>query len=147
MAKIDIFTDGGCWGNPGPGAWAYVILKDNVMVANSSGFSAQTTNNIMELNAVINALQACSVMGFTTIKLNTDSQYVKNGITKWIYFWKQKDWKTASKEPVKNRELWEQLDELNSKMNVRWIWVKGHAGIKYNEMCDALVREQIHKHL
>lgn len=147
MAGIDIYTDGGCSGNPGPGGWAYVILSDGVMVSNSSGSSGYTTNNIMELTAVINALEACSLMGFNTVNLNTDSQYVKNGITTWIHSWKQKGWKTASKDPVKNRELWEKLDGLNAKMNVTWTWVKGHAGIKYNEMCDSLVRAQMQKYL
>ena len=145
MQKVDIFTDGGCSGNPGPGGWAYVVLSEGKMISYSSGGEAQTTNNRMELNAVIHAIEDVSLLGATTITISTDSQYVKNGITTWIKSWKKNGWKTASKDPVKNRELWEELDRLNSAGNIRWNWVKGHAGIKYNEMCDSLVRKEMEK--
>lgn len=145
--RIDIFTDGGCSGNPGPGGWAYVLIKNGEMLTYASGSSAQTTNNIMELSAVINALESSILMEFNEINLYTDSQYVKNGITTWIFSWKKNGWKTASKDPVKNRELWEKLDVLNGRIKVNWCWVKGHAGIKYNEMCDSLVRKEMQKYL
>ena len=145
--RIDIFTDGGCSGNPGPGGWAYVLIKNGEMLTYASGSSAQTTNNIMELSAVINALESSILMEFNEINLYTDSQYVKNGITTWIFSWKKNGWKTASKDPVKNRELWEKLDILNGRIKVNWCWVKGHAGIKYNEMCDSLVRKEMQKYL
>lgn len=145
--RIDIFTDGGCSGNPGPGGWAYVLIRNGEMLTYASGSSAQTTNNIMELSAVINALESSILMEFNEINLYTDSQYVKNGITTWIFSWKKNGWKTASKDPVKNRELWEKLDILNGRIKVNWCWVKGHAGIKYNEMCDSLVRKEMQKYL
>ena len=145
MQSIEIFTDGGCSGNPGPGGWAYVALSDGKMVSCSSGGEARTTNNRMELTAVIHAIEDASLLGASEIVLFTDSQYVKNGITVWINSWKKNGWKTASKDPVKNRELWEELDRLNTDVNIRWNWVKGHAGIKYNEMCDSLVRREMDK--
>ncbi len=145
--KTDVFTDGGCSGNPGPGGWAYVVIRNGEMLTYASGSSPQTTNNIMELSAVINALESCILMDFDEVNIYTDSQYVKNGITTWIFSWKKNGWKTASKDPVKNRELWEKLDNLNSRIKVNWCWVKGHAGIKYNEMCDSLVRKEMQKYL
>ncbi len=145
MDKVDIFTDGGCSGNPGPGGWAYVMLSDGRLMSYSSGGEAQTTNNRMELTAVIHAIEDASLLGVSEISISTDSQYVKNGITTWIVSWKRNGWKTASKDPVKNRELWEHLDELNNSHKIRWAWVKGHAGIKYNEMCDSLVRKEMEK--
>ncbi|MBO4394464.1 MAG: ribonuclease HI [Spirochaetales bacterium] len=145
MDKVDIFTDGGCSGNPGPGGWAYVLLSDGQLTSYSSGGEAQTTNNKMELTAVIRAIEDAYLLGVSEISISTDSQYVKNGITTWIFNWKKNGWKTSSKDPVKNRELWEHLDELNSTNKIRWTWVKGHAGIKYNEMCDSLVRKEMEK--
>ena len=145
MDKVDIFTDGGCSGNPGPGGWAYVLLSDGQLTSYSSGGEAQTTNNKMELTAVIRAIEDASLLGVSEISISTDSQYVKNGITTWIFNWKKNGWRTSSKDPVKNRELWEHLDELNSTNKIRWTWVKGHAGIKYNEMCDSLVRKEMEK--
>ncbi|MCR5761510.1 MAG: ribonuclease HI [Sphaerochaetaceae bacterium] len=145
MERIDIFTDGGCSGNPGPGGWAYVILNDGKLIVNSSGGNPHTTNNIMELTAVIRAIGDCMAMGVKDFSIHTDSQYVKNGITQWIYNWKKNGWRTASKDPVKNKELWTELDNLNSKCNINWVWVKGHAGIEYNEMCDSLVRAEMDK--
>ena len=105
MQKVDIFTDGGCSGNPGPGGWAYVVLSEGKMISYSSGGEAQTTNNRMELNAVTHAIEDVSLLGVDSITISTDSQYVKNGITTWINSWKRNGWKTSSKDPVKNREL------------------------------------------
>lgn len=147
MKKYEVFTDGGCSGNPGPGGWAYVILENDSMISYSSGGLEQTTNNIMELSAVINAIKACQLIGCDEISISTDSQYVKNGITTWIINWKKNGWRTAGKDPVKNKELWEELDNLNNSSKIQWNWVKGHAGIKYNEKCDSLVREEIQKFL
>lgn len=148
MNRIDVFTDGGCSGNPGPGGWAYVLIDEKgSIISTSSGGEAQTTNNKMELNAVINAIKACKLLQANKIFINTDSQYVKNGITQWIVSWKAKGWKTASKDPVKNRELWEELDSLNSSSDITWNWVKGHAGIQYNELCDSMVRKETQKYL
>ncbi|MCR4675943.1 MAG: ribonuclease HI [Sphaerochaetaceae bacterium] len=145
MDKYDVFTDGGCSGNPGPGGWAYVVLKNGSLISSASGGNPDTTNNIMELTAVIRAIEDCNTMGVKELSIHTDSQYVKNGITQWIFSWKRNGWRTASKSPVKNKELWMQLDELNSGSKVTWIWVKGHAGIEYNEMCDSLVRSEMDK--
>ena len=119
--------------------------SDGNLMSYSSGGEALTTNNKMELTAVIRAIEDTSVMGVSEMSISTDSQYVKNGITTWIFNWKKNGWKTSSKDPVKNRELWEQLDKLNASNKIRWIWVKGHAGIKYNEMCDSLVRREMDK--
>ncbi len=145
MDKIDIFTDGGCSGNPGPGGWAFVALSNGNVLSYSSGGDAQTTNNKMELTAVIKALETCQNLGVKTVSISTDSQYVKNGITAWIYNWKKNGWKTASKDPVKNKELWVELDKIRSNFDINWVWVKGHAGIEFNEMCDSLVRKEMEK--
>ncbi|MCF0238102.1 MAG: ribonuclease HI [Sphaerochaetaceae bacterium] len=142
MDKIDVFTDGGCSGNPGPGGWAYVLLCNGKVLSYGSGGEENTTNNKMELTAVISAIEACNIIGAKEISISTDSQYVKNGITTWIFNWKKNNWKTASKDPVKNKELWEKLDSLNNS-NIKWLWVKGHAGITYNEMCDSMVRNEM----
>lgn len=147
MNEVTIYTDGGCSGNPGPGGWGVVVLY-NGEARQLSGGEKNTTNNRMELTAAINAL---SIVKNTPefknlqITLNIDSQYVKNGITVWIKNWKLKGWKTADKKPVKNQDLWILLDELNSSMNVSWNWVKGHAGIQYNEICDQLCQKEIAK--
>jgi ribonuclease HI len=139
---MDIYTDGGCSGNPGPGGWAFVALTQAGLHEESGGDKA-TTNNKMELTAVIKALEF--VLGHEEGKapeacvVHTDSQYVKNGITSWIITWKKNGWRTAAKEAVKNRELWERLDSLAAGMDVRWAWVKGHAGNELNERCDELV--------
>lgn len=147
MNEVTIYTDGGCSGNPGPGGWGVVVLY-NGEARQLSGGEKNTTNNRMELTAAINAL---SIVKNTPefknfqITLNIDSQYVKNGITVWIKNWKLKGWKTADKKPVKNQDLWILLDELNSSLNVNWNWVKGHAGIQYNEICDQLCQKEIAK--
>ena len=147
MNEVTIYTDGGCSGNPGPGGWGVVVIF-NGEARQLSGGEKNTTNNRMELTAAINALSIVkNTKEFSGIPvtLNIDSQYVKNGITVWIKNWKLKGWKTADKKPVKNQDLWIQLDELNSALNVNWNWVKGHAGIEYNEICDQLCQKEIAK--
>jgi ribonuclease HI len=147
MMKIRIYTDGGCSGNPGPGAWAYVMLGPKGETRDAR-FCSETTNNRMELQAVIEALRAVrkrSDLASAQIDLFTDSQYVKNGISDWIYNWIKNGWKTRSKQPVKNQDLWKQLLQLSSTMSVRWRWLQGHAGDRYNEACDRLVQEAIKK--
>ena len=147
MEEIIVYTDGGCSGNPGPGGWGIVVIA-NGEARQLSGGEKITTNNRMELTAAISALsviQNTPSFNGKKIIVNIDSQYVKNGITVWIKSWKQKGWKTADKKPVKNQDLWQQLDELNSNLNVEWNWVKGHSGIEYNEICDQLCQKEIAK--
>lgn len=147
MEEIIVYTDGGCSGNPGPGGWGIVVIA-NGEARQLSGGEKNTTNNRMELTAAISALsviQNTPSFNGKKIIVNIDSQYVKNGITVWIKSWKQKGWKTADKKPVKNQDLWQQLDVLNSNLNVEWNWVKGHAGIEYNEICDQLCQKEIAK--
>ena len=147
MNEIVIYTDGGCHGNPGPGGWGIVVIADGV-AKQLSGGEKLTTNNRMELCAAIAALSVVKntpTFAGRPITVNIDSQYVKNGITTWIKSWKAKGWKTADKKPVKNQDLWEQLDALNSQLTVSWNWVKGHAGIQYNEVCDQLCQSEIAK--
>ena len=144
MNNIEIYTDGGCSGNPGPGGWAYVIIDNETVIEKCSGNQMHTTNNQMELTAVIKATEKIALLNFSAV-IHTDSQYVKNGITKWIFNWKKNGWKTANKKPVKNKELWMALDESASKIDVQWKWVKGHAGIEYNEMCDSMVGMEMDK--
>lgn len=135
MKKIKIYTDGACSGNPGPGGWgAVLIFGDNEKKL--SGSAGDTTNNRMEMSAVIEALRA--IKEECEIELYTDSKYVMDGINEWIHGWKKRGWKTAAKKPVKNVDLWKDLDELNQKYKPQWNWVKGHAGDKYNEMADEL---------
>ncbi|MCR5495635.1 MAG: ribonuclease HI [Treponema sp.] len=148
MSEVIIYTDGGCSGNPGPGGWGVVVIYQGV-ARQLSGGEHETTNNRMELTAAINALSiVINTAEFSglPVTLNIDSQYVKNGITNWIKNWKAKGWKTADKKPVKNQDLWEKLDALNSQLNVSWNWVKGHAGIEYNEICDQLCQKEITLH-
>jgi len=140
LKTIDIFSDGACSGNPGPGGWA-AILRYKASEKEISGFEKQTTNNRMEMTAVIEALrmlkEPCKVL------VHTDSQYLRDGITVWIHGWKRNGWKTRGKQPVKNRELWEALDELTRKHRVEWVWVQGHSGHPENERCDELARREI----
>lgn len=147
MDEIVVYTDGGCHGNPGPGGWGIVVIADGV-AKQLSGGEKLTTNNKMELTAAIAALSVIkntpSFAGRKVI-VNIDSQYVKNGITTWIHSWKKKGWVTADKKPVKNQDLWVQLDTLNSGLDVEWNWVKGHAGVEYNEICDSLCQSEIAK--
>jgi ribonuclease HI len=135
MKTVEIFTDGGCRGNPGPGGWG-AVLRFGGHERELHGSEANTTNNRMELLAAISALEAmtepCSVV------LTTDSTYVKDGITRWIRNWKANGWKTAAKKPVKNKDLWERLDAECLRHQVDWRWVKGHAGHPENERADGL---------
>ena len=143
MEKVEIYTDGACSGNPGPGGWAAVLLyKDNKKEI--SGGSKQTTNNIMEVTAVIEALKALKFP--CEVKLYSDSAYVVNCFKQgWIDNWKKNNWKNASKEPVKNKELWEKLDELTQIHKVEFIKVKGHSDNELNNRCDELARGEIDK--
>ena len=134
---IIAYTDGACSGNPGPGGWG-VLLIDGESETELKGGEAETTNNRMELMAAMKALETAADGAPVTIY--TDSQYVKNGVTDWIKSWKKNGWKTAAKKPVKNRDLWEELDALANARPVTWKWVKGHAGHPENERADALAR-------
>ncbi|MEY2972371.1 MAG: ribonuclease HI [Gammaproteobacteria bacterium] len=135
MKSIEIYTDGACRGNPGVGGWGAIIHYLDTSKELFGG-SHETTNNQMEMQAVIEGLKALKEP--CNITLYTDSKYVMDGITNWIHGWKQNDWKTANKKPVKNKELWQELDGLVSKHNIEWKWVKGHAGIPGNERADEL---------
>ena len=140
--KTVIYTDGGCTGNPGPGGWACVLLKDGEE-HHFSGGDVSTTNNRMEMTAVITALKEIINMGWDKkADIYTDSQYVKNGLTQWIHGWIRNGWKTAAKKPVKNKELWIEMKELCDEFSLEWHWVKGHSGDKYNELCDQLVESE-----
>jgi ribonuclease HI len=141
-AILTVYTDGGCIGNPGKGAWAYLVDDGTLRVEDTDG-DPLTTNNKMELQAVIEALTAISRKADwkgRPIRIHTDSQYVRNGITSWIKTWSTNGWKTASKEPVKNQDLWMQLQKWDLALKPEWKWVKGHAGNPNNERCDQLVR-------
>ena len=144
LKYIEIFTDGACKGNPGIGGWgAILIYKDHKKEI--SGYAPNTTNNIMELTAVIKALDSLKESCHALI--TTDSNYVKDGITDWIKTWKANGWKTANKKPVKNKELWEHLDILSEKHYVEWEWVKGHSGHPGNEHADRLANEAIEQNV
>ena len=136
--QVEIFTDGSCLGNPGPGGYGVVMRYKQVEKTLARGYRL-TTNNRMEMLAAVMALQAlkepCRVI------LTTDSQYVRQGITQWIHNWKLRGWKTADKKPVKNADLWQALDKETARHQVEWRWVKGHAGHRENEMCDELARQ------
>tara|TARA_B100001250_G_scaffold389842_1_gene389296 strand:- start:1494 stop:1922 length:429 start_codon:yes stop_codon:yes gene_type:complete len=138
---IHVYTDGACSGNPGVGGWGVVILLNKNEPILLNGGELQTTNNRMELTAAIKALNYFNEL--KSIKIFTDSKYVKDGIEKWIINWKKNGWKTAAKKPVKNKELWIELDHLIAKHEISWEWVKGHAGEKYNEKADYLARRFI----
>ena len=137
MSDIEIWTDGACSGNPGPGGWGAVIDCEKGR-KELYGSEADTTNNRMEMMAAIEALNA--IKPGPKILLHTDSKYVMDGITEWIHGWKKRGWKTASKKPVKNKDLWQALDTANAKHDVTWNWVKGHDGNEGNERADALAR-------
>jgi len=139
-ATVEIFTDGACSGNPGPGGWG-AILRWRGKEREIWGGESDTTNNRMELTAAIQALETLN-RGVSVI-LYTDSTYVKDGITSWISGWKARNWKTAAKKPVKNVDLWQALDEAVSKHDVEWRWVKGHAGHPENERADELARRGV----
>ena len=137
---IDVYTDGACSGNPGPGGWG-AILRWRGHEKELSGGEAQTTNNRMEMMAAIAAIE--SVKRAATIRLHTDSTYLRDGITKWIHAWKRQGWKTADKKPVKNVDLWQRLEAAIESHHVEWHWVKGHAGHPENERADELARKAI----
>jgi ribonuclease HI len=138
--KIELFTDGACKGNPGVGGWGVLINNSNNFIE-LKGTQRQTTNNRMELIAVIEGLK--SIKENENIEITTDSMYVKNGINQWINNWKRNGWKTAAKKPVKNKDLWQELDELVQNYSIKWIWVKGHSGHPGNERADQLANEAI----
>lgn len=140
MQIVEVFTDGGCRGNPGPGGWG-ALLRYNGHVKELKGHQADTTNNQMELMAAIQAFEALSRP--CKVHITTDSQYVKNGITQWMAGWKKKNWRTAANKPVKNQELWKRLDAAIQSHDVEWFWVKGHSGHPENERVDALANEAI----
>jgi ribonuclease HI len=137
---VEIFTDGACSGNPGPGGWG-VVLRWNGVEKELFGGEAETTNNRMELTAAIRGLE--SLKRPVTVRLYTDSEYVKKGITEWIHGWKARGWKTAAKDPVKNADLWQALDAARSRHEVTFHWVRGHAGHPENERADALARRGV----
>jgi ribonuclease HI len=138
---VDIYTDGACRGNPGPGGWAAYLSIEGASEKEISGAERLTTNNRMELTAVIRALE--SLKRPAQVRLYTDSEYVRKGITEWVKNWKARGWKTADKKPVKNQDLWEELDALASGHEIEWHWVKGHAGVPGNERVDRLANEAI----
>jgi ribonuclease HI len=137
---VDIFTDGACSGNPGPGGWG-AILRLGQVEKEFWGGELHTTNNRMEMLAVIRGLAALKRP--VSARIHTDSQYVQKGISEWIHGWKKRGWKTADKQPVKNEDLWKQLDALAEGHRVQWLWVKGHAGHPENERADALARKGV----
>lgn len=140
MKQVQIYTDGACRGNPGPGGWG-VLLRFGELEKSLYGGESLTTNNRMELLAAIRGLEAlkepCSVV------LTTDSQYVRKGITEWLTGWKRNGWRTASKAPVKNADLWQTLDQLNQRHQVDWRWIKGHSGHRENDLADQLANRGI----
>jgi ribonuclease HI len=137
---VEIYTDGACRGNPGPGGWAATLRRgDNEKEL--AGAEAMTTNNRMELTAVIRALEALKRP--VQAKVYTDSEYVRRGITEWITSWKARGWRTADRKPVKNQDLWERLDELAAAHKIEWHWVKGHSGVAGNERVDLLANQAI----
>ena len=144
QTKVEIYADGACKGNPGPGGWgAWLSYGGNEK--EMCGGELLTTNNRMELLAVIRALEALNRS--CEVRVHTDSQYVQKGISEWIHGWKKRGWKTADKQPVKNDDLWRQLDELAQQHHVEWVWVKGHAGDVGNERADALANRGVEQML
>ncbi len=140
--EVQLFTDGACSGNPGPGGWA-VLLRYKGVEKQLSGGEAQTTNNRMEMTAAIKALEALKRP--SKVRITTDSQYLMKGITEWIHNWKKRRWINSQKQPVKNAELWKRLDSLASKHVVEWHWVRGHNNHVENEIVDALARKAMTK--
>ena len=135
---IKIYTDGSCLGNPGNGGWAAIIIDDNKKIQ-IMGSKKDTTNNQMELLAPIKALK--KIPKGSNVQIFTDSKYVKSGITEWIHNWKKNGWKTANKQPVKNKDLWTELDLLTNEFKIKWIWVKGHSTDSLNNEVDLIARE------
>lgn len=140
MSIVEIYTDGACRGNPGPGGWA-ALLSFGEREKELAGAEEHTTNNRMELTAVIRALEALKRP--VEAKVFTDSEYVRRGITEWVSSWKARGWKTADRKPVKNQDLWEELERLASQHRIEWRWVKGHSGIPGNERVDRLANKAI----
>jgi ribonuclease HI len=140
LSRVVIHTDGACKGNPGPGGWGALVERDG-RIEELSGGELATTNNRMEMTAVIRALE--SLAPATDVELYTDSQYVKNGIETWIHGWKRNGWKTADRKPVKNADLWRELEMLAAKHRIRWHWVRGHSAHPGNERADALANEGV----
>jgi len=139
---VEIYTDGACRGNPGPGGWGAILVyagKEKTL----NGAEENTTNNRMELSAAIKALE--SLKRPCNVRLTTDSKYLHDGITKWLNNWHKNNWRTSQKKPVKNKDLWEELDQLISQYEIKWQWVKGHSGHPYNERADQLANEAIDK--
>ncbi|MGD8515176.1 MAG: ribonuclease HI [Granulosicoccaceae bacterium] len=140
MDKVEIFTDGACRGNPGPGGWG-VLLRYGKHEKTLKGAERDTTNNRMELMAAIMGLE--SLKRGCAVSVTTDSQYVRNGITKWMHNWKKRNWKTADRKPVKNQDLWQRLDKATHEHEIEWHWVRGHTGHPENECADELANEAI----
>jgi ribonuclease HI len=144
MPRVTIYTDGACLGNPGPGGWA-AIVQEAHGERELTGFDPATTNNRMELLAALEGLRALAAR--SDVDLHTDSQYLRNGMNDWLVRWKRNGWRTANKQPVKNVDLWQALDETAARHVVRWHWVRGHDGHPENERCDALANEAIRRAL
>jgi ribonuclease HI len=144
LKKVEVFTDGACRGNPGPGGWG-ALLRYGDVERELCGGEVHTTNNRMELQAAIEALKALSRP--CSVELTTDSEYVRNGITSWLASWKQKGWKTAGRKPVKNVDLWQELDLQNQRHAVNWHWIKGHSGHSENERADQLANRGLEEAL
>ncbi|MFT5708618.1 MAG: ribonuclease HI [Cellvibrionaceae bacterium] len=142
MKEVEIFTDGACKGNPGPGGWG-ALMRFGEIEKSLCGGENNTTNNRMELMAAIKALAALSEP--CIVELTTDSQYVRKGITEWIINWKKNNWRNSAKKPVKNSDLWQQLDEEAGRHTIKWLWIKGHSGHRENEIADDLANEGIPK--
>ena len=140
MNQIEIYTDGACKGNPGPGGWG-ALLRSGTTQKELYGGEPSTTNNRMELTAVIRALEA--LKRSVAARVYTDSEYVRRGITEWMPNWKARGWRTADRKPVKNQDLWEQLDAAAARHDIEWKWVKGHSGVPGNERVDALANAAI----
>jgi ribonuclease HI len=140
VSTVEIYTDGACRGNPGPGGWAALLSVDG-QEKEISGAEALTTNNRMELTAVIRALEA--LRRPVRVRVYTDSQYVRRGITEWLAQWKKRGWLTADRKPVKNQDLWERLEEICAAHDIEWHWVPGHAGVPGNERVDRLANQAI----
>ena len=143
---MEIFCDGSCLHNPGPGGWAFVCIADDGQITEYNGHVSETTNNKMELTAAIKSLEKIKQKKYTDkVDIYCDSQYVIKGIESWIHSWKKNNWQSSTKKPVKNKDLWQQLDKLNNDLNISWKWVKAHAGNKYNEIADNLAKEAANK--
>ncbi len=136
---VTIYTDGGCAPNPGAGGWAYILIAEDGRRKQRSGNAADTTNNRMELTAALEALRALKVP--CEVTLHTDSEYLRNGITQWLAAWIKRGWRTASKQPVKNRDLWEALYHVAQNHTITWEWVKGHSGNEFNDLVDQLATD------